>query len=138
VVWPRESRSARWIICRNHLRGAESRRDSRGRYHIALAVFSAVRSFRDHRFDDAISGRNPGRYPCGICDNRIGSARWSSRGHVELHGLGQRLHDCPGSGKTAADLSQGHDCGGDPGFVDLRFAISGCLFHGHSFLRVCW
>ena len=41
-------------------------------------------------------------------------------GDVELHGMGQRIDDCTGSGTSAEDLSEGNDRCGHSGFADIH------------------
>ncbi len=46
-------------------------------------------------------------------------------GHVELHGLGQRLHGRAGSGESAAHLSARDDCGHHRRCGDVYAAVAG-------------
>ena len=95
--------------------------------------FCALRAVRLHRRALAIqsSARSPKRTPPLPPRHKPRPSRRRPRRHVELHGLGQRLHHRGRSRKTAAHLSARNDRRGRSRLAHLRASLRRRLLHRH-------
>src|SRR5216684_3058203 len=134
VVWPGESRDLRRAFCGGDLRNSESCGDSRGGNHFAMAFLSAIGAIRGDCSDGTAKNRSPDGSTRRACRDRARFAWRRASGDVELHGLGQRLDDCAGSGAAAEDLSESHDGSGGSRCADLCAAVHGGVLGRRSFL----
>jgi hypothetical protein len=101
------------LCCVWNLRGAPAvGEDSVGLFALLLAPFAVFVALGFWRWFTAASAGAMGHFNAWTGGRVVGGTRLfdgGSGGHVELHGLGQRLHRGPGGGESAAQLSPRHD-----------------------------
>ncbi len=110
-------------LCGGDLRSFEFGGHPRRRHHLTLALFPAFVALRLVVLLSPVRAGAFAEPHAASYRRERRPTRRGSRGHVELHGLGQCLDHRAGSRAPAAHLSQGNDRRGDAGFAHLYSAF---------------